>query len=193
MLKIIQKDEGKFVVVKNIYLILFHYFNTMKTFKLLFVSALIVFSSCENFTWFQSEDTVKKEIQGTWERQFLSVNEITYFHEYWDFKDGKVHVFSHDLTPYDPACTHMQNYCDEGYPDLIRTDGNDTIILDSGNYAIDAKIDKVFLNTTELTAIDENNYNHKWTIVDIDNSILYIAADKTDLTGIVQREFNKQK
>lgn len=158
----------------------------MKTLKIILAGTCLFLFGCENFTWFQSEGTVNKQIQGTWKREFLRIIDQ---HEEWTFKDGKINVIRYDLQD-----TCVGYYCDQGIRDVNFFDKNDTILLDTGNYNVDAKIDKVFLKTTDFKASQpENNYNHKWTIVEIDGEILYIAADGTDDIGVVQREFVKKQ
>lgn len=137
----------------------------MKALKI-FVPILSLFIiSCENFTWFQSEDTIKKQITGTWEREFLA---DTTMREIWIFQDGNL--------------------------DIYQWNGSDTSINDHGKFLVDTKLNTALLKTSELTAPQHtNNYNHKWTIVELDDNILYIAADDAEGTGNVQREFNKKK
>jgi hypothetical protein len=161
----------------------------MKKLPVLLIFAAIMFVySCENFDWFRSESTMKKQVQGTWVRDFLTDTAAV---ELWTFKDGKLQVLRnligyHCDTPYP---------CDFGNTDLNKTDGNDTIVLDSGSYSVDAKLTVSYLKTSDLKAIGENNYNYKWTIVQIDNKILELAADGAERTGgagVIQREFVKE-
>jgi hypothetical protein len=113
-------------------------------------------SGCDQFTWFQSEGKIKKRIQHTWKRQFL---EITNYEEDWIFNDGKV--------------------------TLVQIFTNITDTVDEASYKIDAnwlsacvKIEGFDADSTVV------EYNRNWTIVELDDHVLYIAAD----AGI-QREF----
>jgi|SRR6185436_3354170 len=162
----------------------------MKALKIIvFFSSISFFYGCENFDWFRSEDTMNKQIEGTWSREFFTNNLKT---ELWTFKEGKLRVFSYDVTPYDTNCP-PPGYCDEGIYDFNKKDGNDTLILDSGSYAIDAKLTVSYLKTNNLVANGvEYNYTYKWTIVQIDNKILELVADRKDASGNIQREFEKE-
>ena len=161
----------------------------MKKLPLLILLAAIMFVyGCENFDWFRSESTMKKQIQGTWVRDFLTDTAAV---ETWTFKDGKLNVLR-NLVGY--HCI-SQTSCDFGNTDLNKTDGNDTIVLDSGGYSIDAKLTVSYLKTTDLKAIGQDNYNFKWTIIQIDNKILELAADDAEReggAGVIQREFVKE-
>ena len=162
----------------------------MKILKLILIIVILgSFCGCENFDWFRSESTMKKQIQGTWSREFFTNNQKT---ELWTFKEGTLKIFSNDLAPYDTNCNYTQGYCDEGLPDLNKKDGNDTLILDSGTYVIDAKLTVSYLTTSNLISIGENNYSYKWTLVQIDDKILDLVADRKDGTGNIQREFEKE-
>ncbi|HKR03075.1 MAG TPA: hypothetical protein VJY62_00460 [Bacteroidia bacterium] len=155
-----------------------------------FFTAVMFFYSCENFDWFRSEDTMNKQIQGTWSREFLTNNQKV---ELWTFKEGRLKVFSYDLAPYDTNCKYTTGNCDEGLYDVNRKDGNDTLILDSGSYSIDAKLTVSYLKTNELVSNGvEYNYTYKWTIIQIDDKILELVADRKDAAGNIQREFEKE-
>lgn len=161
----------------------------MKFLKLI-LPVCIIFSGCENFTWFHSAGSIEKAISGTWLRQFLSKEEIDYKRELWKFEGDKVTVFSNDLSPYSAKCDTMPFKCDEGYADLNKKDANDTLLMDSGRFIIDANIDRAFLKTSGFSASGQSNYNHKWTIVEIKDDLLFIVADA--VAGNVQREFTKE-
>ncbi|MFI5219044.1 MAG: hypothetical protein ACHQNT_06100 [Bacteroidia bacterium] len=168
----------------------------MKALKI-FIPVLSLFViSCENFTWFQSEDTIKKQLTGTWEREFLA---DTSSYEFWTLDNDEVKILRYDIASYPGSICITLPYpkpcgcVDDGAPDLNLYDNNDTMLLDNGKYIVDAKMDKAFLKTSELKGLDQNNYNHKWTIVEIEDNILYIAADDAEAAGNVQREFVKQK
>lgn len=163
----------------------------MRALKIIaFFASISFFYSCENFDWFRSEDTMKKQLEGTWSREFFTNNLKT---ELWTFKEGKLRVFSYDLAPYDTNCAHITGGCDEGLADLNKKDGNDTLILDSGAYVVDAKLTVSYLKTSNLVANGvEYNYTYKWTIVQIDEKILELVADRKDIAGNIQREFEKE-
>ncbi len=167
---------------------------------------ILAFSAgCDsNWNWFRSEKKIKQQLEGTWRRIYL---EITSEREFWTFSDGKIDIFRNDTAAYSftivcDTCTCNFPFtcptscCDNGLVDLNFKDGNDTIIIDAGNFSVDANLISACVITKDLTSTGESNYNFKWTIVELDERILYIVADKVDAAGIVvgniQREFIKQ-
>lgn len=118
----------------------------MKTLMILLLSVFFL-CSCESYDWFQSEGKLKKEIQGTWKREFMTYSD---YEEDWVFKDGKITII-HIKTP------------------------SDTI--DNGNYSIDAKITSAYLKITDLVDSSFSQFNDEWTIVQLDKKVLYLATD----------------
>jgi|GEM_PF-699035 len=141
------------------------------------------FISCEENMWLKSEKKLRGQIEGTWDKLFVTSH--VYTNETWEFKDGTILITVTEKT---------DNHFDDGYVDLNKADGLDTMIMDLGNYSINAKIDNAYLT---LSNLEENvvesakqGLNAKWTIVDISNGGMYIAADNG--TAIIQREFEKE-
>lgn len=133
----------------------------MKNLRILFLLSIVAsLSSCENFEWFKSEKGITKELTGTWQREFLTDTTLI---ELWTFQDGKL--------------------------DIVRVVGNDTLGHGTIDYTIDAGITTSYIKTTILPASDYSE-NLKWSIVILDNSALYLAANKG--TTLLQREFEKK-
>jgi hypothetical protein len=126
----------------------------MKKIALLLLT--LAFTGCDQFTWFQSAGSVKKKLQHPWRRVFL---DITPYEEDWIFKDGT-------LT-------------------LVQTFKSGTDTVDQASYKVDVSL---FSAKVKLEGFDADTtvreYNRNWTIVELDDHVLYIAAD----AGI-QREF----
>lgn len=158
-------------------------FLTGNILALFVILALIGFSSCEENMWLRSEKKVRNKLEGTWNRLF--VTSVISKNETWNFANGVVVIVETEK---------IDNHTDDGFIDLNKTDNVDTITVDYGNYSVDAKIDNVYL---KLSNLEENvvesakqGLSAKWTFVDIDNHIMYIAADNG--AAIVQREFEKK-
>jgi hypothetical protein len=148
-----------------------------------FALITITFTSCEENMWLRSEKKLRNDIQGTWNRLFVTSHVTA--NEYWTFKDGVIAITTVEITG---------SSLDDGYADVNKTDGQDTLTLDYGNYNVDAKIDNAYLR---LSGLEENiiesakqGLNAKWTIVDIDSKTFYIAAENG--SAIIQREFEKK-
>lgn len=130
---------------------------------LLFFCGLLV-AGCDSNQWFQSEKKLKQKIQGTWKREFLKVNP---FEEDWVFTDGTL--------------------------DILRIKNAITDSIDRGSYEIDAGWTSAHLRIKDLSADSTLlEYNTKWTIVELSDKVLYIAADGSR-GGLIQREFYKKE
>ncbi|HNQ12743.1 MAG TPA: hypothetical protein PKH65_04145 [Bacteroidia bacterium] len=130
---------------------------------------ILSFSSCENKQWLQSEKKLKKEIQGSWQRIYASPS-IENRYEHWIFNDGAIYITKRN------------------------TDGSiDT--TDHGKYRIDATMFEPFLITSDLEQhvpnVSMEKLNGKWTIVELEDGILYIAHQPEN-SGVIQREFIKK-
>lgn len=130
---------------------------------------LFTMNSCENKQWLQSEKKLKKEIQGSWQRIYASPS-IENKYEHWIFSDGTLYITKRTI------------------------DGSiDT--TDIGKYRIDATMFEPFLITSDLEQNVPNvameKLNGKWSIVELDGGILYIAHHP-DNSGAIQREFIKK-
>lgn len=145
--------------------------------------AALTFAGCEENMWLKSEKKLRNNLEGTWTR--LWVTKVVTVNESWTFRDGVIVIVSTELTT---------NSLDDGYIDLNTSDNKDTVTYDVGNYSVDAKVDNAYLR---LSNLEENiieaakqGLSAKWTIVDIDGSLLYIAAENS--SAIIQREFEKK-
>ncbi len=148
----------------------------------LFVSLVIGMSGCEENMWLRSEKKLRGKIEGSWNKLFVTQQVVS--KETWTFKDGVLVITGVEKNP---------NSIDDGIADVVQNDGSDTLSMDIGNYSIDAKIDNAYLKLSNLeknvVESAKQGLNGKWTIVDIDNNTLYIAAENG--SAIIQREFEK--
>jgi hypothetical protein len=163
----------------------------MKCFGYELLSALVVFLySCESFEWFRSEGGIKKDFEGVWIREFLADTTV---HEIWTIKDDKINIIKYDLATYVPCSsldTPSYKCQDNGINDVIQNDSKDTLLLDNGNYSIDAKITNSYIKTSDFS-MAEYAGNLKWTIVQLDENVLYLVAESE--VGLLQREFEREK
>ncbi|MEI2758497.1 MAG: hypothetical protein V9G42_03565 [Bacteroidia bacterium] len=126
--------------------------------------SLLLLMGCESNHFFKSEKKLKSDIVGTWDRVlFGPQNEET-----WIFVDGTIKIYQPNRH-------------------------GDT--ADVGTFSIDATLTSPFLKIENTTYLNQNpggdTYNHKWSIVKIDNKVLEIATD-SPLGGVAQIEFIKQ-
>jgi hypothetical protein len=130
--------------------------------------SLLLLFSCEENTGLVSEKKIKKEIQGTWNRAFLTVDSVQTV-EHWVLADGKISIYLGDKY-------HNPELTDEGY------------------YSVDAKLSGIFLKLSQLEenvpAQAQQKLNAKWNIVELHDGILYIATDE-GTGGVRDREFIK--
>jgi hypothetical protein len=126
--------------------------------------AVILFSSCETNSWFQSEDTLKSKIQKTWDKVRIP---STSNPEEWIFKEGKLKHFVH------------------------KSNGMDST---TANYSISTTYTKAFLTISDVPADYNATYalNATWEIIELDGGLLFIATDYDGTTGLRQREFTER-
>ncbi len=122
-----------------------------------------LFTSCENNQWFRSEKELKKLIQGTWKKQFFTIID---YEQNWIFKEGSVYVLN------------------------LKAGNKDTI--DNGTYSIDAKLFVSYLEMQGFTQDTIGAFNNKFTIVELDEEVMLIAAD-LNVGGLIQHEFSRKK
>lgn len=124
---------------------------------------VIIFSSCESNSWFQSEDTLKSKIQHTWDRVRISPGAP----EEWIFKEGKLHHFVYGTTGTDSATA---NYS-------VSTTYTKAFLT-----ITDAPAD---YNATY-------GLNATWDIIELDGGLLFIATELDGTSGLTQREFTER-
>ena len=147
----------------------------------LFVLVVLFFSSCEDNMFLRSEKKMKKELQGTWQREFLGDTSIHY-QEQWVFTGDKLYtVFRKDNPP---------DLYDDGSPDSTIADNQDTNIYTK--FTLDAKTFKAFLKF-QLVYGDTAKFIDKWEFVTLDNDVLYLATDDPTSNTVLQLEFYKIK
>jgi hypothetical protein len=124
----------------------------------------ILFYSCESNHFFKSEKKLKSNLEGTWNRVQISGSEPI---EQWTFLGGTVSISQ------------------------VKQDS--TIII-SGSYSIDATLTAPFLKIEDLSRDSigfPTDYDIKWSIVQLDERVLDIVAD-IPTGGLAQIEFTKQ-
>lgn len=156
-------------------------FTLRNCFPALMGLIILVTQGCESNHFFQSEKTLNSNIQRTWKMELYYADSLQYV-ETWNFNDGALTILS--TVRIKPA-----NYSDH-YVDKNSHDGLDTISLSSGTYSINADIDQAYLKISGLVNTDPE-YNKKWTIVQLDGSILDIAGNYNSSGGLMEREFTK--
>lgn len=157
----------------------------------LFAMAVVVFSSCEDSMVLKSEKKMKKDLQGTWKRDFQGRHlfvkvgtDSVFYDENWIFSDDQFY------TTYN---YYIQNSLDVGTPDINLNDNVDTAII--SKFKVDAKLTRAFLKFQLISGGNDSNvtYIDKWEFVTLKNSVLYLATDNPDNNGVAQREFYKIK
>ena len=138
----------------------------MKNLLLLaFSFMLLTFVGCENNDMLLSEKKLNSKIQNNW--KVLSPSTITDYNETWSFRDGNVVIVSKDKTGAEKSVT--------------------------GKYSIDAKINNAYLTLSDFNYQNQiashwlaSELNRKWTIVELDNGIMYISGidDKNVIRSI---------
>jgi hypothetical protein len=135
----------------------------MKNLFLLASGLMLIFlSGCENNDLLLSEKKLNSKIQKTW--KIVSPSPIIDAHENWNFSNGSL------------AINFQKN-------------GVDTTVV--GSYSIDAKMTKAYVT---LSSFYYNNQvashwtakelNRKWTIVELDNGIMYLSG--VDDNGVIR-------
>ena len=146
-----------------------------------FLLLALTFASCEDSMFLRSEKKMKRELQGTWQREFLGDTSIHY-NEYWVF-DGSNLYTVYEL--FDPPDTY-----DECAPDLRMSDNMDTSVI--SGFDVDARIFKAFLKLQPKYECD-TGFVDKWEFIELEDDVLYLAADNPLGPGVAQIEFYKIK
>jgi hypothetical protein len=132
---------------------------------LAFSFMLLTVVGCENNDMFLSEKKLNSKIQNNW--KLLSPSTTTDYNETWSFRDGNVVIVSKDKTGAEKSVT--------------------------GKYSIDAKINNAYLTLSGFNYQNQiashwlaSELNRKWTIVELDNGIMYISGidDKNVIRSI---------
>ena len=194
-------SEAPPLKAKN-YLTLFNYLTIMRSRVFLFITMVVLLSSCEDNMLLRSEKKLKKDLQGTWLRSFQGLPPELYgvdcdgpngplpvinISEYWTFKDNRmVSYYVYESTP----------SCDRGAADSVWTDRNDTIFV--SDFKVDAKIMRAFLKFQLISGavIDSSGNNlfvDKWEFIELSDNVLYLAADNPVGGDVEQREFSRVK
>lgn len=135
-----------------------------KVIKFFLLAIIFISIGCESSQWFQSEGKLKRKIQGTWKRQFLT---FTDYEEDWIFREGALNI--------------------------ERIKNNITSPIDSGSYNVDAKLTAAYVWIEGLSADSSLiEYNRKWTIVECSDDVLYLVTDGSK-GSILQREFSRKE
>ncbi|MGI8893542.1 MAG: hypothetical protein ACR2GN_08775 [Bacteroidia bacterium] len=122
----------------------------------------VFFISCETQTAFRSEKKLNKQIQA---HTWASVKlNQNANDEDWVFSNGTV------------------------YRTIYELDGG--IKSDTGTYSIDAKLSYSYLTMRDFRRTHDR-LDARWTIVELTDDVMALAY-KSDITGLVQREFVKK-
>lgn len=131
----------------------------------------LTFSGCENNELLLSEKKLNSEINGTW--KIVAPRPSSDFTETWVFSGGSISITS------------------------TRNNVNMTAL---GNYSVDTKLTKAYVNLSGFNFSNPSHLNsgftaevlnRKWTLVEINGDVLYISA--TDNAGAIRSlEFAKQ-
>ena len=148
---------------------------------ILFSLLILIFASCEDNMLLRSEKKMKKELQGTWQREFQGDTAV-HFDEKWIFTEDKLYTVK--------SLEFLPDLYDDGAPDSTLDDNQDTCIITK--FKIDAKTFKAFLKF-ELVNGDTTRFIDKWEFVTLDKDVLYLAADDPTTNTVLQLEFFKVK
>lgn len=146
-----------------------------------FLLLAIIFTSCEDNMFLRSEKKMKRELQGTWQREFLG-DTSKHYNEYWIFNGSDLYTVT-EL--FDPPDTY-----DDCAPDERLSDNMDTSII--SGFDVDARIFKAFLKLQARYECD-TGFVDKWEFIELDDGVLYLAADNPIGPGVKQVEFYKIK
>jgi len=127
----------------------------MKNLLLLTAGMVLIFlSGCENNDLLLSEKKLNSKIQKDW--KIVSPSPSSDKREIWSFSNGSI---------------------------AIRYTDNDTINTTSGTYSVDARTVKSYVNINGFDYYGSTNsgfyskdLNRKWTIVELDNGIMYLSG-----------------
>lgn len=114
----------------------------------------LILPGCENNEILLSEKKLNSSLKGTWKIVAPRPKDVN---EFWTFSDGIVSI--------------------------TFTNSNNVIQTVSGTYSVDAKFSKAYINlggfsfTNSLNStFTANDLNRKWTLVELNNGVLYISA-----------------
>ena len=185
-------SEAPPLKAKN-YLTLFNYLTIMRSRVFLFITMVVLLSSCEDNMLLRSEKKLKKDLQGTWLRSFQGLPSLAScgtadipYSEYWTFKDNRL------VTYY---IYESVSSCDVGTFDSLYSDKNDTVIV--SDFKIDTKVFNSFLKLQLISGASDTAGNNlfvdKWEFIELSDNVLYLAANDPSGNGAVQREFSRVK
>jgi hypothetical protein len=138
----------------------------MKTILLSVIAiAVLAITGCDNFDLFQSEKKLNNNIQKTWRIVTSKAAPNDKAAEKWTFKDNVINI------------TFKKN------------NAVDTIVI--GSYNLDARVSKAYVNVSEFkynyyttSGFEADDLNRQWSIVELDNGIMYLSA--TDTKGAIR-------
>jgi hypothetical protein len=127
----------------------------MKNLLLLTAGAVLIFlSGCENNDLLLSEKKLNSKIQRDW--KIVSPSPSIDERETWSFSNGSVN---------------------------IRFSDNDSLYTVTGNYSIDAKASKSYLNFSGFSfprilnsGFFDYDLNRRWTIVELEGGVMYLSG-----------------
>ena len=124
------------------------------------VLLLLMSFSCGDNLLFKSEKKIKQEVQGVWENILLNQMQSR---EYWALENGNIY--------------------------LLELNGNKFDTIDAGQYSIDAKLAKAYIDIRDFTSTQAllSDYNSRWSIIELTDDLLYITTRQSG--GLLQKEF----
>ncbi len=138
----------------------------MKTILISFIAlAVLAITGCDNFDLFQSEKKLNSNIQKTWRIVTSKAAPNDKAAEKWTFKDNVINI------------AYKKN------------NTVDTLVI--GSYNLDARVSKAYVNVSAFnysyfttSGFTADDLNRQWTIVELDNGIMYLSA--TDTKGAIR-------